>query len=227
MARSSQRSRGNASAGNRTRVTSMATMYSTTRPLMPYVHTLAMFECLPSRRAGPCNESKSYVIRFVIEEITVRSSFNAAHLSAWSFSLETTQVHIKDNCLQAPLFSAYNSILCVVPLCSYCLEHHLHYKYNRNSLHTNSGSTIHLASTWHRLCIHLEATWHRPGIKLGIKLGIHLASTWPPLAYTCHRLGNQLATSLHLPIKAHKLTMRMSMGAGSWISCAVTLLLQC
>jgi hypothetical protein len=35
------------------------------------------------------------------------------------------------------------------------------------------------------------------------------------------------SSSLHLTIKTHKVTMRMSMGAGSWITCSVTLLLQC
>jgi hypothetical protein len=33
--------------------------------------------------------------------------------------------------------------------------------------------------------------------------------------------------SLHLTIKMHNFSIRMSLGAGSWITCSVTLLLQC
>ena len=35
------------------------------------------------------------------------------------------------------------------------------------------------------------------------------------------------SSSLHLTFKNHKVTMRMFTGAGSWITCSATLLLQC
>jgi hypothetical protein len=43
-----------ASAGNRTRVTSMATMYSTTRPLMPCI--ICQHACRQSRASAPVHE---------------------------------------------------------------------------------------------------------------------------------------------------------------------------
>ena len=79
-----------ASAGNRTRVTSMATMYSTTRPLMLMLSVISALPCrafsLPSAQPGPSKCPR------VLSKPCVRASLRGrAHAGISSVSLARTR----------------------------------------------------------------------------------------------------------------------------------------
>ena len=81
-----------ASAGNRTRVTSMATMYSTTRPLMLMLSVICALPCrafsLPSAQPGPNKCTRA------LSKPCVRASLRTrAHAGIYSVSLARTSPH--------------------------------------------------------------------------------------------------------------------------------------
>jgi hypothetical protein len=120
MVRSSQRSKRNASAGNRTRVTSMATMYSTTRPLMPYVDTSATFACLlrggvqvPAANLNPL-QSSVYLRGSSRQIIFLLGGCPCHHANPYRTHMFASSIVFSLQCHPA---------VCVVPFCFQFFQH--------------------------------------------------------------------------------------------------------